>query len=52
MKTTLFPITLAGQRLGVRMDPPTLGSHTDQLLAELGYAAPQIAQWKTRAVVA
>ena len=52
VKTTLFPITLGGQRLGVRMDPPTLGSHTDQLLAELGYAAPQIAQWKTRAVVA
>src|SRR5687768_6945402 len=28
VKTTLFPITMDGQRLGVRMDPPRLGEHS------------------------
>jgi crotonobetainyl-CoA:carnitine CoA-transferase CaiB-like acyl-CoA transferase len=36
-KTTLFPFTMDGQRLGVRLQPPTQGQHTMQLLAELGY---------------
>ena len=42
VKTTLFPITLEGQRLGVRMDPPRRGQHTQELLQSLGYTAPQI----------
>ncbi|MES2184993.1 MAG: CaiB/BaiF CoA-transferase family protein [Pseudomonadota bacterium] len=33
----LTPITLDGQRLGIRQDPPTLGEHTRELLAGLGY---------------
>ena len=41
-KTTLFPFTLDGQRLGVRLQPPTLGQHTAEVLAGLGYDAPQI----------
>ncbi|WP_422085769.1 CaiB/BaiF CoA transferase family protein [Variovorax sp.] len=41
-QTTLFPITLGGERLGVRMHPPTLGEHTRELLAELGYAREQV----------
>jgi crotonobetainyl-CoA:carnitine CoA-transferase CaiB-like acyl-CoA transferase len=52
VKTTLFPITLAGERLGVRLSPPKLGSHTDALLAGLGYGAAQIDQLKTQAAVA
>jgi crotonobetainyl-CoA:carnitine CoA-transferase CaiB-like acyl-CoA transferase len=36
-KATLFPFTMDGQRLGVRLSPPVLGSHTDALLADLGY---------------
>ncbi len=36
-KATLFPFTMDGQRLGVRLSPPMLGSHTDALLADLGY---------------
>jgi crotonobetainyl-CoA:carnitine CoA-transferase CaiB-like acyl-CoA transferase len=36
VKTTLFPITLAGRRLGVRMDPPRLGEHSRELLASAG----------------
>ena len=35
-KATLFPFTMDGRRLGVRLSPPTLGAHTDALLGELG----------------
>ena len=41
-QTTLFPITLGGDRLGVRLHPPTLGEHTRELLAALGYAREQV----------
>ena len=41
-QTTLFPFTLDGQRLGVRLSPPTLGEHTAELLAALGYTAEAI----------
>jgi crotonobetainyl-CoA:carnitine CoA-transferase CaiB-like acyl-CoA transferase len=37
VKTTPFPITLQGHRLGVRMHPPKLGEHTRELLAGIGY---------------
>jgi crotonobetainyl-CoA:carnitine CoA-transferase CaiB-like acyl-CoA transferase len=52
VKTTLFPITMAGARLGVRLNPPRMGEHTTALLASIGYAAEQIEQLKARAVVA
>jgi crotonobetainyl-CoA:carnitine CoA-transferase CaiB-like acyl-CoA transferase len=52
VRTTLFPITLAGERLGVRMSPPVLGSHTDELLAGLGYAPIDIARLKEQTAVA
>ena len=38
----LMPITLDGQRPGVRSSPPRLGEHTDALLLEAGYTAAQI----------
>ncbi|WP_210543678.1 CaiB/BaiF CoA-transferase family protein [Rhodoferax sp. PAMC 29310] len=41
-QTTLFPFTMDGQRLGVRHSPPTLGQHTAELLAVLGYAPEAI----------
>ena len=41
-KTTLFPFTMDGQRLGVRLQPPHLGEHTRELLSGLGYAPAQI----------
>jgi len=52
VKTTLFPITLDGARLGVRLSPPVLGAHTDALLAGLGYSAAEIDHLRARAVVA
>lgn len=39
----LMPLTLQGQRLGVRHNPPKLGEHSRELLASLGYDATQIA---------
>ncbi len=42
VRTTLFPITLAGQRLGVRLQPPRMGEHTRSLLAGLGLDAATI----------
>jgi crotonobetainyl-CoA:carnitine CoA-transferase CaiB-like acyl-CoA transferase len=52
VKTTLFPITLAGERLPVRLQPPRFAAHRDELLLGLGYARAEIDELKTRAVVA
>ena len=41
-KATLFPITMAGRRLGVRLHPPSRGEHSQQLLAGLGYDAGRV----------
>ncbi|MEJ5992569.1 CaiB/BaiF CoA-transferase family protein [Ramlibacter sp. PS3R-8] len=51
VKTTLLPFTLAGERLGVRLDPPRLGSHTRELLASAGYSDDQIDDLQNRAIV-
>jgi crotonobetainyl-CoA:carnitine CoA-transferase CaiB-like acyl-CoA transferase len=40
--TVLLPLTLGGERPGVRMSPPRIGEHTWELLQELGYAADAI----------
>jgi crotonobetainyl-CoA:carnitine CoA-transferase CaiB-like acyl-CoA transferase len=46
--TVLLPVTLGGQRPGVRLNPPQLGEHTVDVLAELGYNAEQIAALTTQ----
>ncbi|MES2360844.1 MAG: CaiB/BaiF CoA-transferase family protein [Pseudomonadota bacterium] len=51
VKTTLFPITLQGQRLGVRLHPPTLGEHTRELLSGLGYSSSAIEDLHRQAAV-
>jgi crotonobetainyl-CoA:carnitine CoA-transferase CaiB-like acyl-CoA transferase len=38
----LLPLMLGGERLGVRLQPPQLGEHGAELLAELGYDQAQI----------
>ncbi len=43
VSTPLFPFTMNARRLGVRLNPPTLGEHTAQLLAELGYSTDAVA---------
>jgi crotonobetainyl-CoA:carnitine CoA-transferase CaiB-like acyl-CoA transferase len=52
VKTTLFPITMDGARLPVRIDPPTMGEHTRELLGGLGFDDAQIDDLRARAVVA
>jgi crotonobetainyl-CoA:carnitine CoA-transferase CaiB-like acyl-CoA transferase len=50
-KVPLLPLALDGQRLGLRLDPPKLGEHTDVLLRSLGYSAEQVAGLHTDGVV-
>ena len=52
VKTTLLPITMEGERLGVRLQPPRLGAHTGELLAGLGYDAAEIESFRDQAIVA
>ncbi|MDZ5457581.1 CaiB/BaiF CoA transferase family protein [Azohydromonas lata] len=51
VKTTLFPITMDGQRLPVRLQPPPLGAHTAELLAGLGYDAQHIERLRQEKLV-
>jgi formyl-CoA transferase len=37
-RTVVSPQRISGQRLGVRRDPPRLGEHTREVLAEIGLA--------------
>lgn len=41
-KTTLLPIRMDGERLGVRSNPPKPGEHTQVLLQSLGYTQQEI----------
>ena len=51
VKTTLFPITLEGSRLGVRLHPPRRGEHADELLRSIGYSEAQIDSLRQDAAV-
>jgi len=50
-QTTLFPVTLDGARLGVRLQPPPLGRDTDALLCSLGYAQAQIDRLRAQGTI-
>ena len=51
-QTTLFPFTMDGERLGVRLNPPTTGEHTVSLLEGLGLDASRIESLKASGAVA
>jgi crotonobetainyl-CoA:carnitine CoA-transferase CaiB-like acyl-CoA transferase len=51
VKTTLLPFTMAGSRLGVRLDPPKRGEHTREVLSQLGFTTEEIDElYRQRAV--
>ena len=52
-KTTvpLLPITLDGQRLRLRHNPPQLGEHNDEVLTSLGYSAGDITSLREAGVI-
>jgi crotonobetainyl-CoA:carnitine CoA-transferase CaiB-like acyl-CoA transferase len=50
-RVPLLPLTLDGERPGVRLNPPKLGEHTDALLQGLGYTAPEISTLHADGVV-
>ena len=45
------PMKLSGTPATLRLPPPTLGQHTDAVLAELGYDAAAVAAMRTTGVV-
>ena len=51
VKTTLFPITMDGNRLGVRLQPPRLGEHSRELLSSAGYSTAAIEDLRDRGVI-
>jgi crotonobetainyl-CoA:carnitine CoA-transferase CaiB-like acyl-CoA transferase len=51
-RAALLPFTMDGERLGVRVQPPYSGEHTDALLAEVGYEPEQIGALRAARVVA
>jgi crotonobetainyl-CoA:carnitine CoA-transferase CaiB-like acyl-CoA transferase len=50
-KVPLLPITLGGERLGLRLDPPKLGEHTDVLLQSLNYSADEVVALRGEGIV-
>jgi crotonobetainyl-CoA:carnitine CoA-transferase CaiB-like acyl-CoA transferase len=42
-RVPLLPLTLDGERPGLRLDPPKLGEHSAEVLGALGYSPAEIA---------
>lgn len=51
-KVPLLPLALDGARLGLRLDPPKLGEHTDELLRDAGYGEEEISSLRVDGIVA
>jgi crotonobetainyl-CoA:carnitine CoA-transferase CaiB-like acyl-CoA transferase len=51
MKTLGVPVKLSATPGAVRRPAPLLGQHTDEILAELGYSADEIGEFRTARVV-
>jgi len=47
-----MPLSLDGERAVHQFPPPLLGSHTDEILSELGYNETQIDDFRTRGIIA
>lgn len=46
-----LPYLLSGTPATARLAPPTLGQHTDEVLAELGYSPEEVARFRAKDVV-
>ncbi len=51
-RAALFPFTMDGQRLGVRLDPPRQGEQTDAILHAAGLSSEAITDLRLKKVVA
>ena len=51
-RTTLFPLRMDGQRLGVRLQPPVLGQDTAELMEQLGYTTAPVQAVQAQGAVA
>ncbi len=49
--TPLLPLTLDGQRPGVRFNPPRLGEHNDEVLGALGYTREQLRRLRDDGII-
>ncbi len=43
-KTPLLPVSMDGQRLQNRRDPPQIGQHTNDVLNEIGFSSNEAAE--------
>lgn len=50
-KVPMLPFEMDGQRFGARLDVPSLGSHSRELLEQLGYGSEQIARLEAAGTV-
>jgi crotonobetainyl-CoA:carnitine CoA-transferase CaiB-like acyl-CoA transferase len=52
VKTTLFPFTMDGKRMPIRLSPPIFGDSTNHLLEELGYSGGHIQELRAASSIA
>lgn len=51
-RTPALPLAIDGERMRNRLDPPKIGEHTQDVLAEIGYSGDEIAALCAQGVVA
>ncbi|MDS1142631.1 CaiB/BaiF CoA-transferase family protein [Pusillimonas sp. SM2304] len=51
-QAALLPLSMAGERLGVRLNPPLLGEQSGELLAQLGYSQEAIQTLREKGAIA
>ena len=52
IRVPALPLSLGGKRLGKRSDPPAVGQHVRELLAELGCSPDEVEKLRERRIVA